>query len=262
MKYYKVLIALLFPITVFADPSFDNIDSNDMTEITKGMGANFTHNSIMGASPMGTLFGFQVGLTAARTSTPKLDDIAKQNGGELPALYNAGLMGALGVPFGISVEAVLIPKTSAGDLDVQSTSLGVKWNINEVIPVLPVNVAVRGFYSSSELSFEQTVAAQNATISNETTVTGVQLLVSPMLPVIEPYIGIGYVKADNELGVTGTPGTIFDPSFTTAQSASKEESDTQMFVGVEASLAVIKIGAEYSRAFDTNRIGVKFSLGF
>lgn len=245
-----------------ADPSFDNIDENDMSEITKGMGANFIHNSIMGASPMGKLFGFQVGLTAAHTATPKLDDIAKENGGELPALYNAGLMGAIGVPFGISVEAVLIPETSVGDLDVQSTSLGVKWNINEVIPVLPVNVAVRGFYSAAELSFKQTVASQDATINNETTVTGIQLLVSPMLPVIEPYAGIGYVKAENDLGVTGAPGSIFDPSYTTAQSASKEESDVQFFVGAEASLAIVKIGAEFSRAFDANRIGLKFSLGF
>ncbi|MES2768856.1 MAG: DUF6588 family protein [Bdellovibrionota bacterium] len=260
MKILNILIVFLFPFSVFADPNFDSIDQNDLKEISKSMGANFTHNSMMGASKMGTLFGFQVGVTAARTSTPKLDDIAKRNGGELPALYNAGLMGAVGVPFGISIEAVLIPKVSAGDSDVQSTSLGVKWNINEVVPVLPVNVAVRGFYSKAELSFAQTVSAQNATVKNETNVTGLQLLVSPMLPLIEPYVGIGYLKVDNELGVTGTTGTIFD--YTLAQSDSKKESSTQFLVGVEGSLALFKLGAEFSRAFDANRIGVKIALGF
>lgn len=258
MKILKVLIVLLFPISVLADPAFDNIDSNDMTEITKGMGANFAHNSLMGASKMGTLFGFQVGVTAAQTSVPKIDDIAKENAGaELPNLYNAGIMGAVGVPFGISVEAVLIPKTTAGDAEVQSTSLGVKWNINEIVPVLPVNVALRGFYSTAELSFDQTTPV-NTTVKNETKVTGFQLLVSPMFPVLEPYAGIGYVSADNELTGTG----VFDNTYTVSNSASKKESGTQFLLGVEANLAIMKLGAEYSRTLDNNRIGIKVAFGF
>lgn len=245
-----------------ADPSFNNIDENDLSEITKGAGANFLHNSMMGAAPMGTLFGFQVGVIASRTAVPKIDDIAKQNGGELPALYNAGLLGAIGLPLGISGEAVLIPKITSGDAEIQSTSLAVKWNINEVVPVLPVNVAVRGFYTKAEFSFEQTVSSQNATVANETNVSGLQLLVSPMLPLIEPYAGIGYVKADNDLSVSGTSGSIFDGAYTSGQSASKKESDTQLFVGVEGSLALFKLGAEFSRAFDNNRFGIKIALGF
>lgn len=262
-KMKIVLILMLFPLSVMADTSFTNIDGNDMKEITKGTGANFIHNSLMGASQLGRIFGFQVGLTAARTSVPKVDDIVQQNAGaELPTLYNAGLMGAIGIPFGLSVEAVLVPKIKSGDAKFESTSLAVKWNINDIIPVLPVNVALRGFYSNAELSFAQTVAAQNATVSNKTTVSGFQLLVSPMLPIIEPYAGLGYVTADNDLAVTGTSGSIFDPLYTTGQSASKKETSTQMFVGVEANLALFKLGAEFSRAFENNRIGLKVAFGF
>lgn len=263
MKILKVLIVLLFPLSVMADTSFTNIDENDMKEITKGSGANFLHNSLIGASQMGKLFGFQVGLTAARTPVPKVNDIVQENAGaELPALYNAGLMGAVAVPFGLSVEAVLVPKLKSGSADFQSTSFAVKWNINDVIPVLPVNVALRGFYSSAKLSFDQVIAAQNATVSDKTTVTGFQLLVSPMLPLIEPYAGLGFVTADNDLGVTGTSGTIFDPAYTSGQSASKKETSTQMFFGIEGSLGLFKLGAEYSRAFENNRIGLKVALGF
>lgn len=259
MRLFKLFIALLFPLSsMAADPAFDNIDGNDMKEITKGMGANFAHNSLMGASQMGRLFGFQVGVTAAQTSVPKIDDIAKQNAGaELPNLYNAGLVGAVGVPFGISAEIVLIPETSVGDLEVGSTSLAVKWNINEIVPILPVNVALRGFYSTAELSFDQT-SPVTTTVKNETTVTGLQLLVSPILPIIEPYVGIGYVKAENDLTGTG----IFDGSYTVSNSASADESGTQFLVGVEASLALFKLGAEYSRTLDNNRLGIKVALGF
>ncbi len=260
MKHLRILaLAFIFPFTVSAaDPAFHDINDSDMHEIAKGMGANFTHNSMMGASTLGRLFGFQVGVVAAQTTVPKIDDIVKQNAGaELPNLYNAGLMGAVGIPFGLSAEAVLIPKTSVGDIDVESTSLGIKMNINDVVPILPVNVAVRGFYSDAKISFSQTapVAAQ---VSSKTSVTGLQLLISPMLPMIEPYVGIGYIKADTDLSGSG----IFDNTYTLSDSASKKVSGTQYLAGVNVGLALFKLGAEYSRILDNNRIGLKVAFGF
>ncbi len=259
MKFCRIIMLFLFPVSVIAaDPAFDDINDSDMTEITKGMGANFLHNSIMGASEMGTLFGFQLGLVAAQTSVPKINDIAKENAGaELPNLYNAGLMGAIGVPFGISVEGVFVPSTKIDGLKLQTTSLALKWNINDVVPVLPINVALRGFYSLAEFSFEQTTPV-NTTVKNDTKVSGIQLLISPMFPLIEPYAGIGIVNADNELTGTG----IFDAGYTVGTSASKKESGTQILVGVNANLVLFKLGAEYSRAFSNDRIGVKIAFGF
>lgn len=259
MNIIRVLLVFLFPFTVSAgDPAFDNINDSDMTEITKGMGANFLHNSIMGASEMGTLFGFQVGLVAAQTSVPKINDIAKRNAGaELPNLYNAGIMGAIGIPFGLSAEGVFVPSTKIDGLKIQTTSLAVKWNINDVVPILPINVALRGFYSLADFSFEQTTPV-NTTVKNETTVSGLQLLVSPMFPLLEPYAGIGIVSADNELSGTG----IFDAGYTVGASASKKETGTQLLLGVNANLVLFKLGAEYSRVFSNDRIGIKVAFGF
>ena len=97
MTFLKVLIiSAILPVTVFAgDPQFNNIDDNDMKIIANGMASNFTHNSLMGASKLGTVFGFQVGIVGAQTTTSKLNTLVKQTGGSLPNLYNAGILGAV-----------------------------------------------------------------------------------------------------------------------------------------------------------------------
>ncbi len=265
MKHFIIsTIILASTMASAADPQFTNLTSDDFDSIANEASANFTHNSMMGASKLGTVFGFQVGFTAAQTASPKSDAIAKRNSGsELPKLYNAGVMAAVGIPFGLSVEAVLLPKMSATGGDMSSTSFGLKWNINDVVPILPVNVALRGVYTDAKLSFNQVVSGATATVENKTKVNGLQILVSPMIPVVEPYAGVGFLTGTNELSVSGTSaGTIFDPSYSSSQSEKKTVTGTQMILGVEASLVVVKFGAEYSKAFGTDRYGIKFAMGF
>ncbi len=263
MKIFLLFSLGLFSSISFADPSFTNITSEDFTNIAKEASANFTHNSMIGASKMGSVLGFQVGFVASQTASPKTNEIVKRNAGsELPNLYNTGIVAAVGIPFGIAAEAVLLPKVSASGADLSSTSFALKYQLNEVIPVLPVNLALRGVYSTSKFSFSQSISGSTSTVQDSTTVSGLQLLVSPMLPMIEPYAGIGMLTGSNELSVTGTSGTIFDPSYSSTQSEKKSISGTQIILGVEASLALLKIGAEYSQAFDSSRIGIKFGMGF
>lgn len=260
----KSIIAalLLFSLHVSADPNFTNISESDLDSITKEMSANFVHSSILGASKMGTIFGFQVGLIAAQTGTPNIDAIVKRNAGsELPNLYNAGLMGAVGIPMGIAFEAVIIPKMTASGASMSATSLAIKLNINEMIPVLPLNLALRGLYSNANFDFSQTVSSTLVDVSNKTTVTGIQLLLSPMLPVVEPYVGIGLLTGTNELGVTGS-NPIFAPGYSTSQSEKKSVTATQMLVGVDVNLLVIKLGAELSQSFGASRMGLKLAVGF
>ncbi len=260
----NIAIAVSFLSSIsFAAPSFTSITDSDFTEIAKEMSANFTHNSMMGASKLGTVFGFQVGVVGAQTSSPKTNEIVKRNAGsELANLYNAGLMGAVGIPYGISFEAILLPKLGSSGADFSSSSYALKVNVNDWIPVLPVNLALRGVYSSAKLSFPQVISSLNATVENKTSVSGVQLLISPMMPIFEPYFGIGSLSGSNELSVSGTTGTVFDSAYSTAQSEKKSVSSTQIIVGAELSLALFKFGAEYSQAFGTNRMGIKIGMGF
>ena len=211
---------------------------------------------------MGTIFGFQVALVAAQTASPNTDAIVKRNtGSDLPKLYNAGLMGAIGIPMGIAFEAVIIPKMTAAGASLSSTSLAVKWNINEVVPVLPVNLALRGLYSNASFEFSQTVSSVVVTVANKTKVSGIQLLLSPMFPVVEPYVGIGLLTGSNELSVTGS-NPIFAPGFSTAQSETKTVSGTQTLAGVDVNLLILKFGLEFSQSFGASRTGLKLAMGF
>ncbi len=262
MKIILSAVLVLFAVNVHAAVQLTNITDADFENITKEMSANFTHSSIMGASKMGTVLGFQFGIIAAQTATPNIDAIAKRNpGSELPSLYNAGLMGAVGIPMGLAFEVVMIPKLSSAGASLSANSFAIKYNINEVIPVLPVNLAVRGFTSNASFGFAQVVSSINVDVNNKTNVSGIQLLLSPMFPMVEPYVGIGLLSGSNELSVTGS-NPIFAPGFSTAQSATKSVSSTQMLAGVDVNLLILKLGLEYSQSFGSSRTGFILAFGF
>lgn len=261
MKSFVAIIFSLFATHAWADAKFTSITSADFDDISKDMSANFVHNSMLGASKMGSIFGFEVGVVGAQTNSSRTNTIVKRNAdAELPNLYNAGLEGAVGIPFGIAFEAVLFPKMTFSGASLTSTSLALKWNINEVIPVLPVNLALRGVFSNSEFSFDQTTSGVATAVANKNSVSGVQLLFSPMIPMVEPYVGVGSLSASNELSMTGV--SIFDPSFSTAMSEKRTLTGTQVLAGVNITLALLKFGFEYSSAFDTSRYGLKLAVGF
>lgn len=257
MKKNLFLMVLIAPWMAFSAVDLGtSLTEADMKTIAKGFGANFSHNSLMGASKLGEIFGFQLGLTAAQTEVPKIDDIASANGGELKSLFNAGLMGAVGIPFGISFEAVLIPEMKSDGAELSNTSLALKWNINDVIPILPINLALRGFSSNAKFGFTQDGTND---VKNETSVTGAQLLISPMIPLVEIYAGVGMINAKNKLSATSA---IFSGAYTAALSSDESVSGTQFLLGVEANLVLMKLGAEYSTAFGNSRTALKLSFGF
>ncbi|MFN8847928.1 MAG: DUF6588 family protein [Bdellovibrionales bacterium] len=252
-----VISMLLAPLVSWSAVDLGTaLTEDNMKTLAKGFGSNFAHNSLMGASKLGTVFGFQVGLTAAQTDVPKINDIAKANGGELKSIFNAGLMGSVGIPFGIAFEAVMTPSAKADGAELENSSVAIKWNINDVIPILPVNLALRGFSSNAKFSFTQDGTND---VKNETTITGAQLLFSPMIPVVEPYIGVGMLSSKNKLSATTS---IFDGAYSASASSSETVSGTQFLAGVEVNLLLLKLGAEYSQAFGNTRYGLKLSFGF
>lgn len=263
MKRLLSLLAILFSVKSLATPAFVNITDADFNSISKEMAANFTHSSMMGASKLGQVFGFQVGLVAAQTGSPNTNSIAQRTAGaEIPSLYNAGVFGVIGIPYGISLEAMMTPGFSASGTSLKSNSFALKVNMNEWIPVLPINLALRGVYSSAQFSFDQVISGINSKVENKTSVTGLQVLLSPMLPLVEPYVGLGLLNASNELGVSGSLGTVFDPGFSLSQTEKRSLSSTQFIAGVEASLLLLKLGVEYSQSFGASRYGIKLALGF
>ncbi len=251
----------LLPQSSFAQSaSILNLSNADFTDLSKEFSGNFMHHSVQGAAPLGNIFGFELGLVAGQQDSPILDRISKANGGSgVSKLYHAGILGVVSVPLGITGEVMMIPKTSSNDIDLEMTSLALKLSLNtELLKVIPFNLALRGFSSNSKLTFTQTIPSfGSASVENKTTVTGLQLLASPSLPLVEPYAGIGVLSGKNSLG--SSAGSIFADG-----STSKDEtaSSTQILAGVNANLLFFHLGLEYSNAFGTSAYTAKLAFGF
>lgn len=260
---FKLALALLFPMGAFAAPAFNLLTEAEFKDISKEMSGNFMHHSVQGAAPLGDIFGFEVGLLGGSEKAPALQSAIERSGGgsDFSSLYHGGILGVVSVPFGITGEVIVMPKMSSNEASLQMTSLGLKLSLNSLIPtLLPVNLALRGVHTTSQFSFKQSSGGIDSEVKNKTTVSGVQLLVAPSLPIVEPYAGVGYLNGKNSLSATA--GTLFDPSYTANQSMEHSESATQILLGVQANLLFFRLGAEYSNAFGASTYTGKVAFGF
>ncbi len=74
-----VTFALLLAQTALADvPTLNNIDRGELDSVVKEFSANFTHTTVSPAKSLGHLWGFEVGVIAGITKTPKLNALVKE----------------------------------------------------------------------------------------------------------------------------------------------------------------------------------------
>lgn len=264
------LVTSLFlasPALAAAGPGFDNLSQGDFDNAIRELSGNSTYHSVTGAGTLGSIFGIEVGVVGGLTSTPEINAYSKRvdASADISRLPHASLLVGVSVPLGFTGELLLFPEVTLSDIKYQQYGGSVKWTATDLL-VLPFNLAVRGFVTNNKMSFQQTL--NNASTGNNPVLVsvtqdnsqlGLQLLASPILPLFEPYAGIGFVKATGKLAVSGaTTGTIFN--FTSAQSAESSPTTTQFLLGINANLLLLNLGVEYSRAFDTN--SYNFKLGF
>ncbi|MFZ4403936.1 MAG: DUF6588 family protein [Pseudobdellovibrionaceae bacterium] len=256
------VVELYAPMVLADGPTFTSITSAQFDDISKELSANFTHASVQGPASLGNIFGFQLDLVGGLTQTPNIDTIVKtaNSSSSFSQAPHGGIGATVSIPIGITAEVVFIPKTTMSDVSFQTTSFGLKLSMNQLIPVLPVNLSLRGIYSSSTFDFSQTVNSVKTDVSDKNSVTGIQLLLGPKVPIIEPYIGVGALSATNELTYTGS--TIFSSAFTTSSSAISKPSSTQLLAGLAFNVALVNFGLEYSSLFGASKYTAKFGFGF
>ena len=266
---YVLLLAFSLVLQVSqaraAGLALSGISQEDFDTVAREFSANSTFHPVTAPSGLGSIFGFELGVTAGATKTPDTDAIAKKtdSSATLNTMPHAGLLAAVTVPFGITAEALIVPTIDAGDFKYSQTGLAVKLNIaDSILPVSPVNIAVRGFYTKTETSFTQTVnPIPTQTVTYDGEVMGLQAFVSPkLIPFIEPYIGVGTLKAKSKM--TSGTAPIFNIGGTNTNSAESSPSSTQFFFGADLRLLVLGLGLEYSRQFGTDSITGKFSFKF
>ncbi len=266
MRFLFLVFCIVSCTSAFAKgPSLDNITSDDLDKISKEFSANFVHRPVSPASPLGDVFGFEVGIIGGVTDAPDIEAISLRenptDADPFGKIAHAGAFASVSVPFGITGELILLPETELGDVSISHTSIGLKWTFGNLLGIPLVDLAVRGHLSKSELSYNDTIDSVATSVTLDNTTYGVSLLASGNLLLIEPFGGLGIVTRETELSASGS-AQIFDTTFTTAQTQSVDDTSFQVFAGVQANLLFMKIAAQYENVFGTSVTSAKLSFGF
>ncbi len=263
---FKALVAIL-SVFVFsahaAEFKLENLTADDLKNVVRELSGNFSHTSVSGASPLSETYGFEVGIMAGVGQTPKLNDLVHKAdpNTDIDKLPNAALVGVLTVPYALSFEAALMPKVGSDAFKFQNFAMAVKWTITKMFPAeLPVELAVKAHTQTTEMEGNTTISGNPAVLKFKDKITGFDVVVSKNFEICEPYASIGVMQADGELSATA--GALFNPSFSASNSASEKSTSTQLTIGSEFKFGLFKLGAEYSRQFDMNRIATKAAFYF
>lgn len=270
IQLFILLVLTLGTVTQAQNLRFDQVTQSDFDAITREFSGNFAHSTVSGASTLGEIFGFEIALIGTYTKTPEIERFVKRvdSSQSVANLYNAVLSGQLTVPFGLTAEASFFPAIGSDTYKFSNLALGLKWTMTQDLLELPLDIALKLNYTSTNLSFKQTINNSStgnvpveSTLNLKNGILAYGVFVSKTLAMIEPYIGFCYLSTRADLSVSGA-GTIFDSSFTSGQSASSSPTGTLLTVGADLTLGFAKIGAEYASVYGTSRYLAKLGVSF
>lgn len=249
----------LFSFSSSADIGFSNITQAEMENIVDEFSANFAPTSVSGAAPLGKLFGIELGVIGGTTKAKNIEAYAERSTSQdAPnSLPHAVIFAAVSLPYGITVEAGGAPKVKVDGGDFNYGFMGAKWTFWDTI----VDAALKLNVGKVDFSFAQSSGGVNGTVEFTDTVQTFMIMASKNFIFIEPYVGIGAIKTDGKLKVTGT-GTVFDTSYTSAQEASQSPSGNYFAIGANLNLLVLKFGLEIAKTLDTESFTAKFAVYF
>jgi hypothetical protein len=259
---YLTLLAFLSYSNAFANQfQFPTITQDELTKMSEEFMGNFTHTSVSGASSLGAIFGFEVGILGGLTSAGELEKVIKRANADfdLGHLPHAGVMGRVSIPFGLTFELNLFPTIKTSAAEFGQFSGGVQYDFFS-FPM--VNLAAKIHYSKGDFELNQTIQNDAAgTINYDHTIYGAQLLASVNALIVEPYAGIGFARGSSDLAFNATAGNnLF--SFTDARSSSVSKTSAHVLLGANVSLLLVNFGLEYANVFGTSRYTGKFTIGF
>jgi len=246
------------------DLTLQNLTEDDFKRIAKDFNAVFNHTSVSGASSLGNIFGFEVGLVAGMTNTKRIDALADTGSGtdqKADKIPHGEILGVLTVPLGITVEGGFIPKVGNDDFKFNTFTAAVKWTPTDTLLEWPLSVALKAHITKTNAEFNQTIQTVDTNFKYDNTITALTLLASKNFVLVEPYVGFSYMSAKGEMSVSGS-SAVFDPNFTTGTSASADTTSTGFLLGAELKLLIFKVGAEYASLFGTSRYTAKLSFFF
>ncbi len=259
-KVFAFLTFFTISSAYSADIQLRDITSQQVNDLTKEFGVNFSHTAIAAPETDG-LWGVEVGIAGGTTQSPNFSDIVDASGGkgsELKNLFNVGGIARIHVPFEIFVEATLLPEQKVSDIKLHSSSYAIGWNFGRVIG-LPLDLAAGYNYGSGELSFHQDAQGiEPAADVKLTANTSVYWLgISKSFWIFTPYFKLG---TSNISGNLDASIDIYD--YTNEKKQSTDSSGSYFAGGINLELGIFKVGIESSKTQDVKRVSGKLSLDF
>lgn len=268
---YLNFILLLFSLSAWAaDFNFNNVNEADLKKIIGDFSGNFVHTSVSGASSLGRVFGFELGLAGGISTTPGLNSLIKEANplADDAHLIHGGIVAQISIPFGLTFEGSAIPSVGNDTMKITTTNFGLRWTMTDTVFNLPFSLALKAHTSRTSLRFATVInnsSTANLPVDSKlelaSSSTGLALVVSKELLIFEPYFGIGMLKSSGEFRIVGS-GNIFDSTLTSEQSANASTSGIHFFGGTEVKLFFLKAGLEYSKMIDVTRVTGKLALSF
>ena len=248
---------------------FKNITSDDFSKLNNELSAYSSYSSVSSAAGSTIRdIGFEIGLIGNLTLTPNINTIVEQTDPTIgfPRLPGGALLVAVSLPMTFKIEVLLLPQISFNDLSYQQFGVAVQYRILSA----PLTTVLKAHITKTASSFTEILSnastqnlPTNIQVNFEDTLLGLDLITSQNFVFAEPYFGLGYETANANLDVSGsTTASIFAPAFTTAQTAGTNPTSLRILIGAEFKLLSARLGAEYLRAFETNRFNIKLSLAF
>lgn len=268
LNIMKVIIFLIFSISIFANINLDDLNETDVGEISKEFAANFTHTSVGAASANGSVFGLSFGIIGGVTKSPTLDRISKSvdANSDISKIPHGGVFAEVTAPLGFVFETVTVPEVDTSDVAFEHTSMAIRWDISELLTFLPVDLAVRAHISDSYLSYSDTVnnsSTGNVDVNTEikwaSETTGWNVSFGKRLATAEGWIGYGRVESDVAITATNSVSIL---NFTSDTNFTQKTKGGHFFMGTNVFFMGLKYGIEYSKIMGLDKTTVRLSLSF
>lgn len=258
---------------IFTDAEFD---AQDFENASKDLAAAFVHTTNSGASSLGKVFGFEVGLVFGAAESKYLKAIAKEIADDpdnedidnFSWVPYAGLVGAFSMPYGLGVEASVIPKIDfEDDSYFKHLSGSVRWTITDIFPVIgsfsPLKLTAKVSYGQTDLYYK-TNATSTSTETADFSISNFEygLVAGANLVFLEPYVGVSSVKTQSELYaetdyVSPIPGVIINN-----REFKTDLKSARYLAGLLFKFPLFRFGLEYSNLHTVDRYTAKLAFKF
>lgn len=264
-KLFKQLILLvgLFVICLYnsanaAAPNFNNLSEGQINGVLKDFASSMYPTTVSGASSLGKLFGFELGVEVGAAESPNVDALTTEKVDKFP---KAAFMGIVSVPFGLGAEVAILP-VKVGDFEYNYYSVGARWTITDAFSFIPFfDLKLRAQVSNGEMKFKDQIAGVPTDVTFDHKSFAYNLTIGKKILFIEPYLGFGHISGKNSLTSSGTV-SIFNVSVPVTAHQDVKLSDNYYYLGAQLHLFILNLGLEWAKVYDNKVITGKLSFGF